>query len=86
MIVKCVVAGVKIGGGPDFYFCKVECTQNEFDNDDHHDIAESAAEEMFDRYGQMVTFDEHDGPAWLFEHFVWESASVVHADGAEDEY
>jgi hypothetical protein len=26
----------------------------------------------------MVVFDENDGPDFLFYHFVWESASVVH--------
>jgi hypothetical protein len=27
-------------------------------------------------------FDEHDGPAWLFEHFAWDSATVVSASAS----
>jgi hypothetical protein len=71
MEIKCVVACRNASGESDFYFCKVECSE------DHYELAEdSAREEGYE--GPMVVFDENDGPDFLFDHFVWESASVVH--------
>jgi hypothetical protein len=76
MEIKCVVACRNAEGSSDFYFCKVECSQEEYDYGDHYDKAEDAARD--DGYeGPMVAFDENDGPDFLFDNFVWESASVV---------
>jgi hypothetical protein len=75
MEIKCVVACRNASGESDFFFCKVECSQNQYDVGDHYDIAEDAArDEGYD--GPMVVFDENDGPDFLFDHFVWESATV----------
>lgn len=84
MIIKCVVACMG-NEGADFYFCKVKCSQNEYDHGIHYEIAEDAAEQNgYDR--PMVTFDENDGPDWLFKRFVWSSASpVTPEDGDEDD-
>ena len=83
MIIKCVVACTSTEG-PDFYFCKVACTQEEYDTGVHYEVAEAAAEE--DGYDRtMVTFDENDGPEWLFEHFVWASASTVNSEDYDPE-
>jgi hypothetical protein len=82
MIINCVVACRNAEGVPDFYFCKVECTQDDYDVGLHYELAEEAA--YADGYeGSMVVYDENDGPDWLFEHFVWESATVVKADKAK---
>lgn len=82
MIVNCVVACMTTEGA-DFYFCRVNCSQDEYDRGIHYDMAEMAADE--DGYDSpMVTFDENDGPDWLFEHFVWESAQVIDSDEADD--
>ena len=43
---------------------------------DHYEIAEEAAYEN-GYEGPMVVFDENDGPDFLLDHFVWESASLV---------
>ena len=76
MIIKCVVACRNAEGASDFYFCKVECSEAEYDVGDHYDVAEQSAED--EGYeGPMVAFDENDGPEWLFDHFVWDSASVI---------
>lgn len=70
--------------GPDFYFCKIECTQEEYDNGEHYELAAEAAlvSEAYDP-DNVVVFDEHDGPAWLFEHFVWSTAPVFCVDGED---
>jgi hypothetical protein len=76
MVVKCVVACRNAEGASDFYFCKVECSQDQYDNGEHYEIAEyQARSEGYE--GPMVAFDENDGPNFLFEHFVWESATKV---------
>jgi len=83
MVIKCVVACMS-SEGADFYFCKVKCAQDDYDNGVHYEIAEDAAEQ--DGYERpMVTFDENDGPDWLFERFVWTSASVVTSDDVDDD-
>lgn len=79
MIINCVVACFNASGEPDFYFCRVECEQDEYDVGKHYELAEEAAEgEGYS--GPMVAFDENDGPEWLFERFVWASADTVSAD------
>ncbi|NDD54932.1 hypothetical protein EBZ39_13890 [bacterium] len=76
MTVRCVVACRNAEGTPDFYFCRVECTEKQYDVGMHYDVAEEQArDEGYE--GPMVVYDENDGPEFLFEHFTWESASVV---------
>ena len=78
MRIKCVVAGTNANGSPDFYFCTVECSEGDYNEGRHYDVARrSARDEGYE--GEMVVFDEHDGPDFLFNHFVWESASTVQA-------
>jgi hypothetical protein len=85
MIVKCVVAGYTLGGEPDFYFCNVECTKEEFDSRDHCDTAEAEAAALNSLVvDNMVVFDEFDGPDWLFKYFAWHTATTVRADGDDD--
>ena len=76
MLIKCVVACANASGEPDFFFCRVECSEQDYEVGEHYDIAEGFARE--EGYcGLMVVFDENDGPDWLFDHFVWESSSVA---------
>ena len=83
MVIKCVVACYNAAGEPDFYFCKVACTQEEYDNGDHYGKAVAAALDA--GYGeQFVVFDENDGPAWLFDHFVWDSATTLTQSKSHD--
>lgn len=71
-MIKCVVACTNANGEPDFYFCKVEATQEEYDDGIHYERAKGKAkEEGYE--APFVVFDENDGLDWLFEHFVWES-------------
>ena len=76
-LVKVMVACSNASGEPDFYFVKVRCTQEQYDNGDHYDAAKDAASER-DYEGAMVAFDENDsaGKAML-PLFVWESAGII---------
>jgi hypothetical protein len=74
--IRCVVACTNASGEPDFYFCKVRCSPEDIDNGHHYDLAEERATQ--EGYGgSMVVFDENDGSSFLFDHFSWESASVI---------
>lgn len=76
MILRCIVA-CQGGEGPDLFFVKVECTQEEYDCGDHYDKAiEAAKEQNYDE--PMVAFDEkdHAGKAML-GLFEWDTASTV---------
>lgn len=68
-----MVAAVNANGEPDFFFCKIECTANEYDLGEHYRAAERLAEQ--NGYEPKLSFDERDaaGKA-ILDHFVWESA------------
>lgn len=76
MTVKCVVACHNASGEPDLFFCKVKCTEDQYEVGDHYERAEDYAKEQ-GYSGPMVVFDENDGPNSLFDLFVWESATTV---------
>lgn len=48
-------------GAPDVTFHTIECSQEQYDNGDHYDMAKDLAEE--DGYEPKIAFDEND-PAW----------------------
>lgn len=48
-------------GAPDVTFHTIECSQEQYDNGDHYDMAKDLAEE--DGYEPKIAFDERD-PAW----------------------
>ena len=71
---KMMVAAVNANGEPDFYFCKVRCTFEEYNNGEHYVLAERKA--IDEGYEPHLSFDEDDpaGKA-ILDKFVWESAS-----------
>jgi len=74
MTIKMVIAASGFDG-PDLYFCKVECNEEQYENGDHYDCAkEAAAESGYEE--PMVAFDENDSPKPLFNLFTWDSAST----------
>lgn len=73
---KCVVACTNANGESDFFFCIVEGSQEQIDNGDHYDTAKDYAVES-GYEGEMVVFDEDDGPKFLFGHFAWKSATTI---------
>jgi hypothetical protein len=80
-MIKCVVACHNASGEPDFYFCKVDCSKKQYDSGDHYTAAHGAALDNGYEF-PMVAFDEWDAPSWLFEHFLWESATIIPAENA----
>ncbi len=61
---------------PDLFPVIVECSQPDYDDGQHYDLArEEAGAAGYDE--PMVVFDENDGPAFLFGHFPWSQAPVV---------
>lgn len=82
--IKCVVACGYAGDGPGFVPVRIRCTRDQYDNGDHYEAAKAVAREA-DAEGPFVVFDEHDGPAWLFQQFKWDATvhDVVGVD-AED--
>lgn len=75
MIVKCAVACHNASGAPDFFFVKIKCTEEEYQEGTHYEFARAIAKEM-GYEGEFVVFDESDGPNWLFTRFYWEKAQV----------
>lgn len=75
MTLKIMVACLNGMGEPDFYFCKVRCTREEYENAEHYALAERKASD--EGYEPRLSFDENDaaGKA-IVDHFVWESANT----------
>ena len=80
LLVKCVVACRNFNGVPDFYYCIVACTVAQYDQGDHYAAAVIAADEVgYTVNGYVdsnVVYDEYDGCAWLFHHFVRDTATI----------
>jgi hypothetical protein len=75
--IKCIVAGTNANGESDLFFCKVNCTPNQWNNDAHLNTAKNLAiQEGYEL--PLIAFDEFDdaGRAML-SLFIWETATVV---------
>ena len=75
MIIKMIVAAQGYDG-PDFFFCKVHCSKEDYENGIHYDIAKAeAAKAGYEK--PMIAIDENDpaGKA-ISDKFVWESATT----------
>lgn len=78
--IKCVVA-CHGGDGPTFCYVVVNCTQEQYDDGQHYEVAKDHARDMnFD--GPMVVYDEHDGPDWLFASNEWHGMTPVACEEA----
>ena len=72
---KMIVAAINGNGEPDFYFCKVRCTGQQYDNGYHYALAEKKAIE--NGYEPKLAYDENDtGGSVILDKFVWKSAST----------
>lgn len=68
LIVKCAVACHDASGKPAIVFYRIPTTKAGYAKGEHYTAAEEEAYE--DGYSlPMITFDEHDGPAWMFKNF-----------------
>jgi hypothetical protein len=71
-----MVAAINANGDSDFYFVKVDCTEEQYNLGEHYEAAENKAEE--EGYDPKLTFDEFEsaGKA-ILEHFEWDAATTV---------
>jgi len=76
MIVRCMVAAINANGDADFYFVKVDCTEDQYNLGEHYDAAEKQAEE--EDYEPKLTFDEFEfaGKA-IVDHFEWDTVTTI---------
>jgi hypothetical protein len=74
--IKCVVSVVDSNGSPDFHFVIVECTEEQYNNDEHYDAAKNDAADI--GYEPYLAYDEFDnaGKAML-SLFNWETANTI---------
>jgi hypothetical protein len=71
---KMIVAAINAQGEPDFYFCKVRCNAEQYDNGDHYVLAENKS--IAEGYEPKLSYDENDSAAKaILGHFVWKSAT-----------
>ena len=77
MLIKCAISCRNGMGEPDFYFCKVDCTQKQYDEGDHYETIREQAEE--EGYGDCgLAYDENDAPGMaLMSLFDWKTASII---------
>ena len=76
MIVRCMVAAVNSNGDADFYFVKVDLSEDQYNLGEHYDVAENEA--IKEDYEPNLTFDEFEsaGKA-IVEHFEWDTATTI---------
>jgi hypothetical protein len=68
MKLRCAVAATTADGTPGFFFLRINCSNRDYNDGGHYDYAKEEAEEH-GYEGEMVVFDENDGPEWLFADF-----------------
>ena len=72
--VRMIVVCHNSNGEPDFYFCKVRCTFEEYNEGEHYALAHQKAQEK-GYSGPFVTICEDDPSGKkLLNHFDWEYA------------
>lgn len=76
MYVNCVIACHNALGDPDLFFCRVQCSEEQYACDDHISAVQDYAQQQ-GWSGPYVTFCPGDVPNWLFAHFEWRTASIV---------
>lgn len=73
---RIVIACTNANGYSDLVPITVSATDGEYDDGIHYETAKAWA--IDHGYGgPFVSFDENDGPSFLFEHFVWESGYYI---------
>lgn len=70
-IIKCAVFGLNADGEPDIYYCKIKCTEDQYNCGDHYDAAKDAAEDA--GYDALLAADENDPAGAVMQLFVWDS-------------
>lgn len=73
---RVVVACNDKNGFPVFFPVIVCCSEKHNSEGIHYNLAEKRAEDELYK-GPMISFDESDGPDWLFKQFDWTQAARV---------
>lgn len=80
MIAACIVSCLNSNGEPDFFFVKVQCTQEQYDNGYHYEAAKDFAED--EGYEAYLVYDQNDpGGKAIMDKFNWQSASLITTTG-----
>jgi hypothetical protein len=67
MQIKVVVSCRACDGTPDFFATTIECSQEDYDEGEHYELAaDRACEAGYEEIS--ICYDENDGPPWLFGH------------------
>jgi len=74
LYVKCAVSCVNSNGEADFYFCKVVCTEEQYDLGEHYNFTKEAAEN--EGYEPHLAYDEVECPA-VMSLFTWSTADYI---------
>jgi hypothetical protein len=75
MIKKMVIALTNFNEDADFVFVKIEGTQEQYEDGEFYETAKTFAKQF--GLGEMVVYNEDDPPKFLFDHFEWDTASIV---------
>jgi hypothetical protein len=76
MVIKCAVV-CEAMDGPDIYFVKVSCAQEEYENGRHYDAAWHFVSSEQIVIGSYIVIDEFDPGSAVMQLFAWDAASVV---------
>lgn len=75
MEIKVVVVAEGLDGA-DMTFCKVLCTQSQYESNEHYDAAKEWAETMGCSH-PMIAIDENDKLGHLLKYFEWSTSSLI---------
>lgn len=80
-----VVACLNQDNDPDFFFCRVRCTEDDARRLRHLDTASRLVDEEIVEYAPPFVAYDQNSPAWriLKDHFTWESATIYDLEGRE---
>lgn len=76
MKIKVIVACENASGEPDFHYCTVVCTKEDYEQGFHYQVAEYQAKE--EGYTPFLAYDENDDAGQLLlPLFKWSKASLI---------
>lgn len=69
--IKCAVFSLNSNGEPDIFFCKIKCSQEDYDNGIHYKRAKELAEE--NGYDAVLACDENDPAGQVTKLYDWKT-------------
>ena len=71
-----VVIVAETTDGPDMFFCRILCTQSQYESEEHYDAAKEWVKLMTD-CDSMIAIDENDKLGHLFHLLVWSTSTLI---------